>query len=110
MIDSILSSIQTSIGARLADAFAFAFSPLWRWYFIGGGIIAGLVVLAWLSRLLFDVAPMRWFRVALGVAILLVGAFLAGGRTMYREQQERLKAERERARKAKAVLQQPRWG
>jgi hypothetical protein len=102
MIESILASIYTSIAGKLAEAFAWAFSPLWRWYAIGGAIILACIVLAWLSRLLFDIEPMKWLRFGLGLVVLLVGAYLAGGTQMYREQQARMKAERERQRQAAA--------
>lgn len=98
MIDGILTSIYTSITEKVTGAFAFIFNPLWRWYAIFALFLLVCCVLIWLSRL-FDFAPMKWLRFLIGAAILLAGAFVAGGHVMYREQQAKLKAERDKLKK-----------
>jgi p-aminobenzoyl-glutamate transporter AbgT len=100
MIDSILDAII----ARFTSFTDFIFDPLWTWYFWGAVLVVVVLVISWF-------VPFKWVRAALGAFLLLVGAFIAGGRMMHGEMKSKLDEikERERALKAQQKKEKGGW-
>lgn len=83
MVSSILDQIKNWTVALLAT-FHFTINPLWIWY--GYGMMI-LVIAMFVAYFL----PFKYVRAAIGFALLLVGAFIAGGRRMHNEMADQLK-------------------
>lgn len=83
MVSSILDEIKTWTVALFAT-FHFTINPLWVWYFYGMIFFIICVIVAYFL-------PFKYIRAALGFALLLVGAFIAGGRQMHSEMADQLK-------------------
>lgn len=98
MIDSILDSIQQ----RFTNAVDFIFDPIWFWYVCGFGIFLVVMVIAYF-------VPFKWVRASLGAFLLLVGAFIAGGRVMHGEMKTKLDESRAREKAAKAANKRDSW-
>lgn len=87
LIDEFLDGIQQ----RIVGAWDFVFDPLWKWYAIGFIIFICCVVIAYF-------APFKWIRAGLGVFLVIVGAFILGGRTMHKQMKSTLDVERSKRR------------
>ena len=87
MIDDIITTIEN----RFLNAVDFVTDPLWRWYFYGTVILLAVGVVSYFL-------PFKWVRAGLGAFLVLVGAFILGGRQMHKD----MKAEVDKAR-AKAA-------
>lgn len=98
MIDSILDAIISRFNAT----WDFVFDPLWVWYFWGivALILAGIVAFF---------APFKWVRAGLGVALLLIGAYIAGGRQMHGTMKEKLDEARRKARERQPDQENSNW-
>lgn len=70
--------------------------PLWVWYFYGALFFAACCVIAFFL-------PFKWIRAILGGAIVLVGAYIAGGRHMHKKLKEEVNAERAKRKEAERV-------
>lgn len=77
MIDEILNNIQARIVAFFGG-FHIVIDPIYEWYFFGFLAFVGALVVGYFL-------PFKWVRAGLGVFLLLVGAYIAGGRQMHGE-------------------------
>jgi len=77
MINSILDQIWAYVLAAL-ESIHIVINPLWEWYFWGFLFFIICLVIGYFL-------PFKYIRAALGVALLLVGAFIAGGYKMHGE-------------------------
>jgi hypothetical protein len=88
MIDEILNNIQgriTGAFSSLLSSFNFVFDPLYKWYLYG---FIGFVITGVIGYFL----PFKWVRAGLGAALVLGGAYIAGGREMHNELKAQLKS------------------
>jgi len=83
MIDSILDNIQMRISVAFHGVIDFVTNPLWVWYFWGAVAFVVAVVIGYFL-------PFKWIRAGLGFALLLIGAFIAGGYKMHGEMADEL--------------------
>jgi len=89
MGDNVVGQVLDQIQQRFTNAWEWLWDPLWRWYLVGFLILVGCIVIA-----IF--APFKWIRAALGFFLVLVGAYIAGGRHMRNTYKEQLEQERAR--------------
>lgn len=92
LIDDFLDGAQTRIAAAFHNIidpwFGWLFDPMLVWYSYGVAIFAVVVVIGWFF-------PFKWIRAGLGFLLMLVGAFIAGGKIMH----DKMKAQAARKRK-----------
>lgn len=93
ILDGFISDVTSRISEFFTGWFDWLFSPLWLWWGIGVGVFIALCAIAFFL-------PFKWPRAIIGGIILLGGAFLAGGTTMYREMGAKLEEEKRKRKEA----------
>lgn len=99
----MLQSIVDSISTWFSSVWDFLFDPIYVWYFWGFvALLAGLVVSYFL--------PFKWVRAGIGGVLLLIGAYIAGGRQMHGDMKEQIDDAKRKA-KSQTVPQHtwPTW-
>jgi hypothetical protein len=98
MGDNLIGQVLDQIQQRLTSTWEWLWDPLWQWYAIGGLIFVICAVIAFFLQF-------KWIRAGLGLFLLFVGTFIAGGYQMRKHYKQRLDEERA---KLKALQQQQR--
>lgn len=86
---NVIGEVLDQIGERFTNMWEWLWDPLWQWYAVGIMILLVVMLVAYFL-------PFRWVRAALGGVLLLVGAYIAGGRHMRQTFKDRLAQERAR--------------
>jgi|HubBroStandDraft_6_1064221.scaffolds.fasta_scaffold753014_2 hypothetical protein len=82
IVDGILAHLYDLIHGALTSLH-IVIDPIYEWYAFGLLFFAACGVIGWFL-------PFKWVRAGLGVALLLVGAFIAGGVKMHTEMKEEI--------------------
>lgn len=77
IVDAILSHLYDVIHAFFLS-FHIVIDPIYEWWAFGVLAFLGALVIGWFL-------PFKWVRAGLGFALLLVGAYIAGGTKMHSE-------------------------
>jgi hypothetical protein len=81
---------------RFTSIFDFITDPIWVWYFWGAvAFVVALIVGYFL--------PFKWVRAGLGGTLVLIGAFIAGGRVMHGEMKAQVDDAKAKAKIAKVT-------
>jgi hypothetical protein len=79
MIDEFLTAIEQRIREAFGGLFHWLIEPLYllEWYFLFALLFLACFTIGYFL-------PFKWVRAALGLVLLIAGAFVAGGTAMYR--------------------------
>ena len=99
MGDNLIGQVLDNVQERISAAWEWLWDPLWQWYAVGVAILIGVMLIAYFL-------PFKWVRAALGGFLLLVGAYIAGGRHMRQTYKDRLEEERAKRKALEAERRQ----
>lgn len=99
MGDNVIGQVFDQIQQKFSDGWNAIFDPIYVWYFWGGVFFLGAIAAAVFLQF-------KWIRAALGIAVLLVAAYIAGGRHMSQNMREKLADEQRKRKEAEAAARQ----
>lgn len=86
-VNDALATAKAWLAAQFAAVLAPFLDPLYHWYAMGAAAFVAAFVVGYFF-------PFKWVRAALGFFLLLVGAYIAGGRQMHNDMQAQIKRRR----------------
>jgi hypothetical protein len=85
----IIDEFWDGLFGRLQGLWDFVTDPLWMWYFWGFVFFIVCVIVAYFL-------PFKWVRAGLGGAVLLMLAFVFGGKRMHDDMQAQVEREKQK--------------
>lgn len=101
MGDNLIAQVLDQLSERLRNFWDWVWDPLWRWYLYLFLFFLFLLVIGYFL-------PFKWVRAAMGFALALAVAFVAGGRQMRETYKDRLQKERDKVKQLEAEKRQRR--